>query len=124
MKTLILTTALVISVALSYAQQPVSKTNDDTVLQKKSIEVAILQRTNDQVTVLLEKEPDELVKIKIYEGKKLLYTQRVKKEASTNVKFDISAFPTGEYVIQVENKSQVVKSKTIHKGEEVLADNN
>ena len=124
MKALILTTALAISAALSNAQQPVSKTNDDPVLKEKNIEVAILQRTNDQVTVLMEKEPRELVKIKVYEGKKLLFTQRVKKKTSANIKFDISEFPVGEYVIEVEKDNKVIKSATVLKGGEVLAGNN
>lgn len=123
MKALILTTALVISVAFSNAQNA-AQSSDESLLQKKNTEVAILQRSNDLVNVLMEKEPRELVKIKVYDGSKLLYVSRVKKDSTANIKFDISEFPAGDYVFEVEKNRKVISSATIHKSEIILAGNN
>ncbi len=123
MKTLILTAALAVSAALASAQKPASENNDSAELKKSSVEVAVLQHTGDEVTLLMEKAPRELVRIMVYEGKDLLYMQRVKKEATANITYDISQFPDGNYTIKVVKDKEVVYTADIKKGPEVLAEN-
>jgi len=115
MKTLILTAALVATATLGLAQNPApakSSANPD----KSGIEVAVVQRSNDEVNLLMEKQAGELIKVKVYEGKKLLYSQRIKKQATANVTYDISAFPDGDYKIEVVKDKEVVYSVDINKG--------
>ena len=123
MKTLILTTALVVITTFSFAQLPKPEVNDTLKLKNTDIEVAILQNADDQVNLLMAKEPGKLVKIKVYEDNKLLYIRRVKKAGTANIKYDISAFPDGEYVFQVEKDKKIVFSAKVHKGPASLADN-
>ena len=122
MKTLILTAALAVSAALASAQKPASPSNNLSD-QGSAVEVAVLQHSNDEITLLMEKAPRELVKIKVYEDGKLLYAQRVKKEATANITYDISQFPDGKYTLEVVKDKEVVYTTAIKKGPEVLADN-
>ena len=123
MKTLILTAALAVSGALASAQKPAPKQADSNEMSKSAIEVAVLQHSDDEVTLLMEKAPRELVRIRVYEGSKLLYAQRVKREATANITYDISEFPDGNYRIEVMKNKEVVYTAAIKKGPEVLADN-
>jgi len=123
MKTLILTAALVVFTTFSFAQLPKPEVNDTLKPMNADIEVAILQNADDQVNILMAKEPGKLVKIKVYEDNKLLYVRRVKKAGTANIKYDISAFPDGEYVFQVEKDKKVVFSAKVRKGPAALADN-
>jgi hypothetical protein len=123
MKTLILTAALAVSTALAGAQKPAPTSDDSVEMKKTSVEVAVLQHANDEVTLLMEKAPRELVRIKVYEGNKLIYMQRVKKEATANITYDISEFPDGNYTIEVVKDKEVVYTSDIKKGPELLADN-
>jgi len=123
MKTLILTTALVVLTTFSFAQQTKPEVNDALKPENTDIEVAILQNTHDQVNILMAKEPGQLVKIKVYEDNKLLYMRRVKKAGTANIKYDISEFPDGQYVFQVEKDKKVVFSAKVRKGPASLAEN-
>ena len=123
MKTLILTISLAVAATFASAQQPASVSDKDTLDKKSAIEVAVLQHKSDQLTLLMEKEPGELVKIKVYEDNKVLYSQRVKKEASARITYDISKFPDGNYVIEVVKDEDVVYKAEVSKGSVALADN-
>lgn len=123
MKTLILTISLAVAATFASAQQPASVSDKDTLDKKSAIEVAVLQHKSDQLTLLMEKEPGELVKIKVYEDNKVLYSQRVKKEASARITYDISKFPDGNYVIEVVKDKDVVYKAEVSKGSVALADN-
>ena len=123
MKTLILTAALAVSAALSSAQKPAPEKADSSAMTLSTVEVAVLQHANDEVTLLMEKAPRELVRIRVYEGNKVLYVQRVKREATANITYDISQFPDGNYTIEVVKDKEVVYTTDIKKGPEVLADN-
>lgn len=123
MKTLILTISLAVAATFASAQQPASVSDKNTLDKKSAIEVAVLQHKSDQLTLLMEKEPGELVKIKVYEDNKVLYSQRVKKEASARITYDISKFPDGNYVIEVVKDKDVVYKAEVSKGSVALADN-
>lgn len=122
MKTLILTAALAVSTALATAQEPAAS-GMQADNPKPAVEVAVLQHSNKEITLLMEKAPRELVKIKVYEDGKLLYAQRVKKEATANITYDISQFPDGTYTLEVVKDKEVVYTSAIKKGPEVLAEN-
>jgi len=115
MKTLILTAALVATATFAMAQKSNADVRNDDV-KKSEIEVAVLQHSNDEVTLLMEKESFEPVRIKVYEGNKLLYSKRIKKEATANITFDISAFPEGNYVFKVIRDKEVVYTADVSKG--------
>lgn len=122
MKTLILTAALVVLTSLSYAQE-LDSTNDNKMHMKTAdLELAVLQPSTDQVTLLMAKEPGMPVKIKVYEDDKLLYTRRVKKQGTAHIKYDLSQFPDGEYTFKVEKDKDVVYSVKVWKGATALAD--
>jgi hypothetical protein len=116
MKTLILTAALALTASFAVAQEPAVKSNDEAVIEKSQIKAAVLQRADDEVTLLMEKEPRELVKIRMYDGNSLLYSQRVKKEATANITYDISAFPDGDYTLELVKDKKVVYVANITKG--------
>jgi hypothetical protein len=123
MKTLILTISLAVAATFASAQKPGSASDKDTLDKKSAIEVAVLQHKSDQLTLLMEKEPGELVKIKVYEDNKILYSQRVKKEASARITYDISNFPNGNYVVEVIKDKDVVYKAEVSKGSVALAGN-
>ena len=116
MKTLILTAALALTASLAIAQEPAVKNNDEAVIEKSEIKAAVLQHADDEITLLMEKEPRELVKIRMYDGNSLLYSQRVRKEATANITYDISAFPDGDYTLELIKDKKVVYVANISKG--------
>lgn len=116
MKTLILTAALALTASLANAQEPAVKNNDEAVIEKTEFKAAVLQRADEEVTLMMEKEPRELVKIRMYDGNSLLYSQRVRKEATANITYDISAFPDGDYTLELIKDKKVVYVATISKG--------
>ena len=123
MKTLTLTAVLVAAATLTFAQKPFATDDSEKTLKKSDIEVAVLKRSNDEVSLLMEKAPREKVRISVYEGKTMLYSKRIKKEATANITYDISAFPVGTYTFEVEKDGLVVYSADIRKSSEALADN-
>ena len=121
MKALILATALVVSTTFSIAQEAAPAKETKTHLKTNDLEVAILQKSEDQVNLLLAKTPGDPVKIKVYEDSELLFSQRVKKAGTANIKYDISQFPDGEYTFKLEKDNVVVYSVKVRKGATALA---
>lgn len=121
MKTLATTTILVVLTAFVFAQN--ADTSSETASNKisKDLEVAVIQENDNLVSLYLAKKPGEVVKIKIKEDNKVLYTRRIKKAGTARIKYDISQFPKGEYMIEVVKDKKVVYSKTIKKGSNALA---
>ena len=62
MKTLILTTALVVLTTISFAQNEEVKLENDLVLNTEDVKATIFPNSNDMVTLVLEKKAGELVK--------------------------------------------------------------
>ncbi|MCF8369462.1 MAG: DUF3244 domain-containing protein [Bacteroidales bacterium] len=116
MKTLILTSVMLAFIATGFAQE-----TKQPVETKKHVEAVVIQESDDLLSLYLEKEPGEVVKIKIKEDDKVLYTRRIKKEASAKIKYDISQFPGGEYTVEVTQDKEVVYSKQIEKGAAPIA---
>ena len=114
MKTLILTTALVVIAALSFAQFPQSEVPDSCCYVSEDLRVAIFQINDSTVKLKMAKNPGDLVKIRIKEdGKKLLHTRRVKSFAAANLVYDLHQFPEGEYVFEIVKDKKVVYSQIV-----------
>ena len=116
MKPLILTLALTVLSIFSFAQFPQSDIPDSCCYVANDIRVAIFKGNNSHVNVKVAKIPDELIKIRVKEDGKVLYQQRIKKHAITDLKYDISQFPNGTYIFEIVKDKEVVFSKTIEKG--------
>ena len=122
MKTLILTTALVVLTTISFAQSEIGNKENHMVLNTEDVKASIFPNSNDMVTLVLEKKPGEVVTIKIKEENgKLVYTKRIKKIDSIKTRFDIREFPAGEYTFELVKDRKVLYSKKISKSENVVA---
>ncbi len=122
MKTLVLTTALVVLTTVSFAQSEIENKENQLVLNTEDVKASIFPNSNDMVTLILEKKPGEVVTIKIKEENgKLVYQKKIKKVDSTKIKFDIRELPDGEYTFELVKDKQVLYSKKINKSENVAA---
>jgi len=122
MKTLILTTALVVLTTILFAQNNEIKKENQLVLNTKDVKASIFPNSNDMVTLILEKKPGELVTVKVKDKDgKLLYTKRMKKVDTTRTKFDIQKFPAGAYTFELVHNREVLYTKTINKTENTIA---
>jgi len=122
MKTLILTTALVVLTTILFAQNNETKKENQLVLNTKDVKASIFPNSNDMVTLILEKKPGELVTVKVKdEDGKVLYTKRMKKVDTTKTKFDIQKFPAGTYTFELVHDREVLYTKTINKTENTIA---
>ncbi len=122
MKTLILTTALVVLTTLTFAQSENENKEVHKVLNTEDVKASIYPNSNDMVTLMLQKKPGEVVTIKVKEESgKLLYAKRIKKADTTRTKFDIHEFPAGEYTFELVKDRKVLYSKKISKSYNVIA---
>jgi flagellar hook assembly protein FlgD len=122
MKTLVLTTALVVLTTASFAQSEIENKENQLVLNTEDVKASIFPNSNDMVTLILEKKPGEVVTIKIKEENgRLVYQKKIKKVDSTKIKFDIRELPDGEYTFELVKDKQVLYSKKINKSENVAA---
>ena len=114
MKTIILTTALVVLSALTFAQFPQKNAPDSCCYVAGDLRVVIFQNNDSTVTLKMAKNPGELVKIRIKEdGTKLLHQRRVKNHAIARLVYDLREFPVGDYVFEIVKDKEVVFSKTV-----------
>lgn len=114
MKTLILTTALVVLTALTYAQFPQNDAPDSCCYVAQDLRVSILQNNDSTVTLKMAKVPGDLVKIRIIEdGDKLLHQRRVKSHALAQLTYDLHNFPEGDYTFEIIKDKKVVYTKKV-----------
>lgn len=114
MKTLILTTALLVISALSFAQFPQENAPDSCSYVADDLRVVIFQNNDSTVTLKMAKNPGELIKIRIREeGTKLIHNRRVKTYAAARLVYDLHEFPVGDYVFEIVKDKEVVFSKTV-----------
>jgi len=122
MKTLILTTALVVLATLTFAQSDTTNLENSLILNTKDVQASIFPTSNDLVTMHLEKKPGTLVVLKVREENgKLLYQKRIKKHNNSRIKFDISEFPSGTYTFELVKDKQVLYTKRIDKRDKTIA---
>ena len=67
MKTLVLTTALVVLTTLTFAQSENVKIENPQVLNTEDVQASIFPTSNDMVTMLVEKKPGTKLILKIKE---------------------------------------------------------
>lgn len=114
MKTIILTTALVVIATLSFAQFPQSSAPDSCCYVANDLRVAIFQNNDSTVSIKMAKNPGELVKIRVIEdGTKLIHQRRVKSFAVADLVYDLHEFPEGKYTIEIVKDKKVVYSKNV-----------
>ena len=121
MKTLILTLTLALLSLFSFAQFPQSEIPDSCCYIADDIRIAIFKDNNSMINVKIAKIPGEVIKIRVKEDGKILYQQRVKKHAVTDLKYDINQFPNGSYVVEIIKDKEVVFSKIVVKGKTVTS---
>ena len=122
MKTLILTTAMVVLTTLSFSQNELAAKSNDYVLNSEDLTVAMFANSEDQVTMILLKNPETVVKLKVKsENNRVLYTKRFKKADKSHVRYDISEFPTGEYTFEIVKDKDVLYSQKFAKRDSALA---
>ena len=122
MKTLVLTTALVVLTTLTFAQSETTKMENPQVLNTEDVQASIFPTSNDMVTMLVDKKPGTTVVLKVKEENgKLLYQKRIKKHNSSKIKFDINEFPSGVYTFELVKNKEVLYTKKIDKSENTLA---
>lgn len=122
MKTLILTTALVVITTLTIAQTEKTGENNPLALNQQEISAVIYPTTNEMVTMLIEKEPGVVVSLKVKEEDgNVIYRKKIKKDNLSRTRFDISQFPSGLYTFELVKKNETIYSKVIDKQESAIA---
>ncbi|HRX97193.1 MAG TPA: hypothetical protein P5514_09640 [Bacteroidales bacterium] len=122
MKTLILTTAMVVIATLTFSQNENQVTNNQFVHQGEDVTVAMYPNSGDAVTMILSKTPETKIKLVVKsDNDEVLYQKQFKKIDNTRVKYDISEFPSGEYTFEVVQGKDVLYSQKFSKRDGTLA---
>jgi hypothetical protein len=122
MKTLILTTALVVLATLSFSQDEMKSASNEFVLNSENVAVAMYPNNSDAITMILSKSPDAVIKLRVKsESDRVLYQKKFKKVDNARVKYDISEFPSGDYTFEVVNGKDVLYSQKFSKKAGILA---
>lgn len=122
MRTLILTTAMVVFTTLSFSQDETKKQSNEFVTNTEDVSVAMYPNKGDAITMILEKSPETTVKLQVISTEnEVLYQKRFKKVDKTRVKYDISEFPAGEYTFEVVQGKDVLYSQKFSKRDGELA---
>ena len=119
MKTIVLTLALTVLATFAFAQFPQSVSPDSCCFIADDLRVAIFKDNESYINVKIAKIPGELVKIRVKENNRVLYLKRIKQWAITDLKYDISQFPTGTYTFEIIKDKEVVFTKIIEQEEPV-----
>lgn len=116
MKTLILTTALVVLTAVSFAQK-ISESGQEKKSEVAKVKVALYSNVNDQVTVIVMKQPETKLNLKIRDEEgSLVYEKRLRKPENRKITFDIGSLPEGKYIFEVAKGREVLYTNTLLKG--------
>jgi flagellar hook assembly protein FlgD len=121
MKTFVLTAALVVLTAASFAQK-VSENGQELKTDVTKVKVAMYSNVSDEVTFILVKEPEDKLNLKIKDEKgSLVYEKRLRKPENRKITFDIKSLPEGKYTFELLKNREVVYSNSILKGSEAIA---
>jgi hypothetical protein len=116
MKTLILTAALVVLATASFSQEATSAMSNEFVMTSDDLSVAFYPNSTDAVTMIMTKDDNKKVKVRVSDSNdKVLYEKSYSKISHTKVKYDVSAFPSGEYIFEVLNGKEVLYTKNFTK---------
>jgi hypothetical protein len=121
MKTLILTTALVVLTAVTYAQK-VSQNEQEKKSEVAKVKVAVYSNVNDQVTVIVMKQPEDKLNLKIRDDEgSLVYEKSLRKPENRKITFDIKSLPEGKYTFEVSKGREILYTNTMLKGSGSIA---
>ncbi len=121
MRTLILTTALVVLTAVSFAQK-VSENGKEMKSEAANVKVAMYSNVSDEVTLIVVKQPEDKLNLKIKdESGSLVYGKRLRKPESRRITFDMRNLPEGEYTFELAKGKDVVYTNSISKGAAAIA---
>lgn len=121
MKTLILTTALVVLTAASFAQK-VSVNGQELKTDDSKVKVAMYSNVSDEVTFIVKKQPEDKLNLKIRdESGFLVYVKRLGKPEIRKITFDIKSLPEGKYTFELVKGKEVVYTNSISKGAASIA---
>lgn len=122
MKTLVMTTALLMLVAIASAQEKPIADSNNIVFEGEHVKCVMYPGSNDMITMILEKDPGEKVSLRIKQSdSEILYQKRMNKVDRARVKFDISEFPSGEYTFELVQGNSVLYTKNFSKKDESVA---
>jgi hypothetical protein len=121
MKTLILTTALVVLTAVSFAQK-VSDNGQEMKSDVSKVKVAMYCNVGDQVTFIVMKQPEDKLNLKIKnESGSLVYERKLRKPENRKITFDIKSLPEGKYTFELIKGKEVIYTNSISKGAAIMA---
>jgi flagellar hook assembly protein FlgD len=124
MKTLILTAALVVLTAVSFAQKD-SKNGKEIKSDASSVKVAMFSNNCDRVTMIVMKQPEDKLNLKIKdENGSVVYEKKLRKPESRKIIFDIRSLPAGEYTFELAKDKEVLYSNAVSKDTYSLAFSN
>jgi hypothetical protein len=122
MKTLVLTTALVVLSTITFAQKEIAKATETKTEAKENVICNLYPSAEEQVTLILRKESGEklIVKVSDSEGS-MVHQKRIKKADDSKITYDISDLPQGTYTFEVIKDKEVVYTQNVRKGEGMVA---
>jgi flagellar hook assembly protein FlgD len=121
MKTLVLTAALVVLTAASFAQK-VSENGQELKTDVSKVKVAMYSNVSDEVTFIVVKEPEDKLNLKIKDERgSLVYEKRLRKPENRKITFDIKSLPEGKYTFELAKGKEVVYTNSISKGAASIA---
>jgi hypothetical protein len=116
MKTLVLTSALVILTSILTGQtisvnEPAKNTN------ACNVKVALFAGNDDRVNLIVSKLPEDKLYLKIKNEKgSVVYSKRLTRPESRKFSFDFTDLPEGNYTFQVAKGRELIYSNEVSKG--------
>jgi len=121
MRTLILTTAMVVLTAITFAQK-VSQNEQVNKSEVAKVKVAVYSGLTDQVTVIVMKQPEDKLNLKIRDDEgSLVYEKSLRKPENRKITFDIKSLPEGKYTFEVAKGREILYTNTMVKGSGSIA---
>jgi len=121
MKTLILTAALVVLTAVSFAQKD-SENGKELTSDASGVKVAMFSNVSDHVTFIVMKQPEDKLNLKIKdENGSLVYEKRLRKPENRKITFDLKSLPEGKYTFELSKGKEVLYSNAVSKGDASIA---
>lgn len=122
MKTSILTTALVVLTTLAFSQLPEKSEETQNYPASEKVIYELVTNHQDQLILVLKKETNEKVTVKLKKENGTLIHQKVLRKAENNrLTYDISALPEGKYQFEIKSGKNIICSKTLNKSAATIA---
>ncbi|MCD4682777.1 MAG: DUF3244 domain-containing protein [Bacteroidales bacterium] len=122
MKTLVLTTALVVLTTFTYSQVQKGTRQKVTDPKTENVKCKLVKKSQDQLTLVITKVTDQKVTVKLKkENGMLVHQKNLKKAENNRITYDISALPEGKYRFEVTSGKEVLYTQKFKKGQDILA---